>query len=327
MIPITVSFFLKQSEKQRNSPLTMATVYCLTIIVVLTLAALLLLSFFRSLSINPYMNFAMGALFIFFALSLFGMYEIELPSSLAQFTSACEGQGGLLGTMFMALTFTILSFACVAPFLGGFGGTATTAKLSWFERGLGALAFAVTFASPFFFLALFPSLLKKMPKSGTWLNSVKVVMGFLELAAAFKFLRLGEIVIHQPTFFTYDFVLGIWVAICLLCGLYLLNVYRLPHDTPLEHLGVPRMLFSLLFLGLGFYMLPALFKYDADGEKQRPSGSVYAWIDSFLLPDTVISKTSLVWTGNLKQAVDDAFEERRKTGQPKLIFVDVTGKS
>jgi thiol:disulfide interchange protein DsbD len=327
MIPITVSFFLKQSEKQRNSPLLMATVYCLTIIVVLTLAALLLLSFFRSLSINPYMNFAMGALFIFFALSLFGMYEIELPSSLAQFTSAREGQGGLLGTMFMALTFTILSFACVAPFLGGFGGTAATAKLSWFERGLGALAFAVTFASPFFFLALFPSLLKKMPKSGTWLNSVKVVMGFLELAAAFKFLRLGEIVIHTPTLFTFDFVLGIWVAICFLCGFYLLNLFRLPHDTPVEHLGVPRLLFSILFLGVGLYLLPALFRYNAEGEKQRPSGIVYAWLDSFLLPDPTHGKGSLEWTGDLKLAVDEALEERKKTGQPQFVFIDITGET
>ncbi|HEV3235371.1 MAG TPA: cytochrome c biogenesis protein CcdA, partial [Gemmataceae bacterium] len=327
MIPITVSFFLKQSENKRYSPLVMAAVYCLTIIGVLTFAALLLLSLFRALSINPYMNFAIGALFIFFALSLFGMYEIELPSGLAQFTSSKQGRGGLLGTMFMAFTFTILSFACVAPFLGGFGGTAVTAKLQWWERALGALAFAVTFASPFFFLALFPSLLKKLPKSGTWLNSVKVVMGFLELAAAFKFLRLGEIVIHTPTLFTYDFVLGIWVAICFLCGLYLLNVYRLPHDTPIDHLGVPRLMFSLFFLGLGLYLLPALFRYNAEGEKQRPSGVIYAWLDSFLLPDAVPSKGTLEWTGDLQRAVDETLDERKKTGQPQYIFLDFTGET
>src|SRR5260370_26370790 len=109
----------------------MASVYCGTIVVVLALGALLLLGTFRLLSINPIMNFAMGGLFIFFALSLFGMYEIELPSSLAQFTSAREGKGGLLGTVFMRLTFTILSFACVPPFLGGFVGTAANAKLGW----------------------------------------------------------------------------------------------------------------------------------------------------------------------------------------------------
>src|SRR5262249_37917595 len=232
MIPITVSYFLKQSEKEPPRPLTMAAVYCGTIIVVLTVAAVLLLSFFRLLSINPIMNFGMGLLFVFFALSLFGWYEIELPSGLAQFTSAREGQGGLVGTVFMALTFTIISFACVAPFLGGFSGTAAATRPLWHNL-LGGLAFSVTFASPFFFLALFPALLRKLPKSGSWLNSVKVVMGFLELAAAFKFFRTAEL-IHSgasPSVFTFDFVLGLWIAMSVLCGLYLIGVFRLPHDT------------------------------------------------------------------------------------------------
>jgi thiol:disulfide interchange protein DsbD len=327
MIPITVSFFLKQSEKENHRPLLMATVYCATIVIVLALAALLLLKTFRWLSINPILNFAMGGLFIFFALSLFGMYEIELPAGLARFTSAREGQGGLVGTIFMALTFTILSFACVAPFLGGFGGTANTTGLAWWEQALGGLAFSTTFAAPFFVLALFPSLLKKMPKSGTWLNSVKVVMGFLELAAAFKFLRLGEIVIHPPTIFTYDFVLGLWIALGLLCGLYLLGLYRLPHDTPLDHLGVPRLLFATVFVGVGFYLLPALFKVNMEGENQRPRGVLYAWIDAFILPDPVRSRGDLVWTPDLRQAVDDLADARNRTGQRKLIFIDHTGET
>jgi thiol:disulfide interchange protein DsbD len=328
MIPITVSYFLKQSDKQHQRPLTLAAVYCGTIVVVLTIAAVLLLSFFRQLSINPLLNFALGALFVFFALSLFGMYEIELPSGLARFTSAREGQGGLVGTMFMALTFTIISFACVAPFLGGFGGTAATAGRSWVEIVLGGLAFSVTFAAPFFVLALFPSLLKKLPKSGSWLNSVKVVMGFLELAAAFKFFRLGELLLsdHPPAFFTYDLVLGMWVALSLLCGLYLLGVYRLPHDTPAEHVGVPRLLFSFAFLSLGFYFVPALFKVGAGGEPQRPSGTVYAWVDSFLLPEPRVGKSGLSWSANLRQALDDA-QKGQVTGKRKLVFVDFTGES
>src|SRR5437588_6895813 len=154
MIPITVSFFLKQSEKEHHRPVTMALVYCGTIVCVLTIAAVALLSFFRYLSINPWMNFALGGLFVFFALSLFGMYEIELPSGLARFTSQREGEGGLVGTVFMALTFTIISFACVAPFLGGFGGTAGTVQRPWWHTVLGGLAFSVRFAAPFFFPAL-----------------------------------------------------------------------------------------------------------------------------------------------------------------------------
>jgi thiol:disulfide interchange protein DsbD len=328
MIPITVSYFLKQSDKEHHRPLTMAVIYCATIVTVLTVAAVLLLSFFRQLSINPAMNFALGALFVFFALSLFGMYEIELPSGLARFTSAREGRGGLVGTMFMALTFTIVSFACVAPFLGGFGGTAATAQRSWVELALGGLAFSLTFASPFFVLALFPSLLKQLPKSGSWLNSVKVVMGFLELAAALKFFRLGELLLSDqaPSFFTYDLVLGLWVALSLLCGLYLLNVYRLPHDTPADHLGVPQLMFSLLFLGLGFYLLPALFKYNAQGESQRPGGTIYAWVDSFLLPEAHGGKGALAWSPDLPQAIRQA-RLGQASGKRNLVFIDFTGES
>jgi thiol:disulfide interchange protein DsbD len=329
MIPITVSFFLKQSEKQHHRPITMALVYCGTIVVVLTIAAVLLLSVFRYLSTNPYMNIGLGVLFVVFALSLFGMYDLELPSGLARFTSSREGKGGLVGTMFMALTFTIVSFACVAPFLGGFGGTAASSQISLLDRILGGLAFAATFASPFFVLALFPTLLKKLPRSGTWLNSVKVVMGFLELAAALVFFRTSELVLlPNPTLFTYDLVLGLWIGIMILCGLYLLNLFRLPHDTPLEHLGVPRMLFGLLFVSLALYLLPALFRGGADGEKQRPSGVVYAWIDSFLLPEASgRTGKELPWGGDLKRTIEEARARYGKTRQPSLVLIDFTGKT
>jgi thiol:disulfide interchange protein DsbD len=317
MIPITVSYFLKQSEKEHHRPVTMALVYCLTIVLVLTIAALAFLSVFRKLSTNPIMNFVIGGLFIYFSLSLFGMYEIELPSGLARFTSAREGKGGLVGTMFMALTFTIISFACVAPFLGGFGGTALHPGLTVWHRLLGGFAFAATFASPFFVLALFPALLKKMPKSGSWMNTVKVVMGFLELAAALKFLRTGELVVlSQPAVFTYDFVLGLYVALAVLCGLYLLGVYRLPHDTPVDHVGVPRLLFSLAFLGLAFYLVPGLFKSER-GQSQRPGGEIFAWLDSFLLPEE--QESDLPWVGNLAQGLNDA----KRSG--RYVFVDFTG--
>lgn len=331
MIPITVSFFLKQSEKEHHRPVVMASVYSLTIVIVLTLAAAFLLSIFRWLSLHPVTNYFIGGLFIFFALSLFGMYEIELPQSLAQFTSSREGQGGLVGTIFMALTFTIISFACVAPFLGGFGGTAAAARPLWHNL-LGGLAFAATFASPFFFLALFPALLRKLPKSGSWLNTVKVVMGFLELAAAFKFFRTAELIqtAAAPSFFTFDFVLGLWIAMCVLCGLYLIGAFQLPHDSPEQHITVPRLIFSVVFLALAIYLAPALLKVNAAGKPQRPGGAVYAWIDSFLLPESILGDTELVHTGNLDYAVTKAreylkTEEFKQTGKPKRIFVDFTG--
>ena len=316
MIPITVSFFLKEGEKKHHNPLAMASVYALTIVFVLGISAVTLLSVFRALSVDPWMNVALGALFIFFALSLFGMYEIVLPNSLVRFTSSREGQGGYAGTIFMAISFTIVSFTCVAPFLGGFSGMAASGNFNTFQLALGGLVFAATFAAPFFFLALFPSMLKKLPRSGSWMNTIKVVMGFLELAAALKFFRTAELRWQiPPAIFSYDFVLAMWVAILVLMGLYLLNVYRLPHDEPQTHIGVPRMLFGFLSLSLAVYLMPAIF---SSGEnKPRPGGVIYAWVDSFLLPDQ--GKDEFAWSGDLKRAIEDA----RARGQP--VFVDFTG--
>jgi thiol:disulfide interchange protein DsbD len=338
MIPITVSFFLKHSDLGHAQALKMAVVYSLTIVTVLTAGAVLLLNAFQSLSQHWSTNLVLGGLFLFFTLSLFGMYEIRLPSGLANFTSTREGQGGLLGTVFMALTFTIISFTCVAPFLGGFAGINVQSR-PWWEIVLGGLAFSVTFATPFLLLALFPTLLRQMPKSGSWMNAVKVVMGFLELAAALKFLRTAELLyFRKGQFLTYDFVLGIYVALALLCGLYLLNLYRLPHDhEPAEQIGVPRLLFSLVFLALGFYLMPGLFK-DEGGESQRPKGSVFAWVDAFLLkdppeglgevspmlrgkvgPENGKGGKQLSWIGNLETGLQLA------DAQKKLVFIDFTG--
>src|SRR5262249_55825570 len=133
MIPITVSFFLKQSAKEHHRPVRMASIYCLTIVIVLGLAALLLLNVFYFLSRHWLTNATIGVIFIVFALSLFGMYELTLPQSIANFTSAREGRGGTLGTIFMALTFTVISFTCVAPFLGGFAGLVGSKKYHWTE--------------------------------------------------------------------------------------------------------------------------------------------------------------------------------------------------
>jgi thiol:disulfide interchange protein DsbD len=125
-----------------------------------------------------------------------------------------------------------------------------------------------------------------------------------------------------PQYFTYDLVLGIWVALAVICGLYLLNLFRLGHDEPLEHVGVFRMLLGLSFLSLGIYLAPALFKSDK-GENQRPGGVVYAWIDSFLLPEP--GEEDMPWSANLKGTIDAARQELEKTGKPQYIFLDNTG--
>ena len=315
MIPITVSIFMKQSHQSRAQTMKLASIYCLTIILVLGVSAIALLKIFVDLSVSPWMNLFLGGLFVFFALSLFGMYDISLPNSLLRFTQTKQGSGGVVGTIFGALAFTIVSFTCVAPFLGGFAGMAASGNFTTFELVLGGLSFATAFAFPFFLLALFPGLLKALPRSGGWLDSVKVVMGFLEIAAALKFLRTAEIGWESPTnYFTYDLVLGGWVAILFATGLYLLNMYRLPHDEEKPNIGVPRLGFALVFLGLAVYLAPALLK-DANGKAQRPSGVVFAWVDAFLLPDA-----SVEFSVDLKAAMDKAGAVK------KPVFIDFTGQ-
>ncbi len=322
MIPITVSFFLKQSEKEHHNALVTALVYSGTIVVVLTLAVLLLGKVIVDLADDPWMNLGLGVVLMVFALSLFGMYELELPHGLAQFTSAREGKGGYLGAVFMALTFTITSFTCTGPFLGPLLVGAKEFHLSLGRLIAAAFIYSATFAAPFFVLALFPSLIKKLPKSGGWLNAVKVVMGFLELAAALKFLANTDIGWNpgNPRLFNYETVICAWIILSVACGLYLLGLYRLPHDTPSENIGVARMLLATLFLGLALYMTPALWR-------KQPQGIVGEALLAFAPLDTKESATGgtkespvgLVWLKDYQTAWDRAKAEK------KDIFIDFTG--
>jgi thiol:disulfide interchange protein DsbD len=322
MIPITVSFFVKQSEKQHHRAFRMAFIYSITIVIVLTAAVLLLGKFVIDLANDPFMNLALGAVLIFFALSLFGMYDIELPSFLARYTSAHESKGGLLGVFFMALTFTITSFTCTGPFLGPLLASFGAMRVSYTHLVIAALAYSATFAAPFFLLALFPSLLKKMPRSGGWLNSVKVVMGFLELAAALKFLGNTDFALNpgNPWFFNYDTVLCSWIALSIACGLYLLGIFRLPHDEPREHVGVFPMVLATIFIGLGLYLLPALWRV-------QPLGIIGEKLVAFLPLDTrpktagpgAPGEAHLDWLLDYEQAWKQAVKEN------KLIFIDFTG--
>jgi thiol:disulfide interchange protein DsbD len=216
----------------------------------------------------------------------------------------------------MALTFSIISFACVGPIYGGFITLeAANGGGDWLGRILGPLAFSLAFAAPFFLLALFPTMLKSLPKSGSWMNSVKVVMGFLELAAAFKFIRAAELnFYHKSEFFTYDLCLSAYVVLALVCGLYLLNLYRLPHDHEApESIGVGRLVVALFFLTMGLYLLPGLFKDDRD-RSQRVRGVTYQWVRAFLLPDDLSD-----WNADLAAAIAQSRQDN------KPIFIDFTG--
>jgi thiol:disulfide interchange protein DsbD len=321
MIPITVSYFTHQGEVEGRNPWKQAIVYTLGIIATFSILGILLAVFLgasgaNQLAANPWMNLFLGGLFVYFALSLFGMYEIQLPQSLRQFSLRQESRGGYVGTLFMALTFTLTSFTCTVQFVGLLLVAASRGE--WFWPALGMIIFSAAFATPFFFLALFPQYLARLPRSGGWLNSVKVVMGFLELAAAFKFFSNTDLV-WQWGIFTHNAVLTAWTVIILFTGLYLLGKIRLPHDAKLETIGVGRMLLSLFFIAFGLYLGTGLFG--------RPiHGLIYSY-----LPPKIESETGAVVTiqGSIADSfhwytdLEEGLEAARRLQKP--VFVDFTG--
>ncbi|MDG2398091.1 MAG: cytochrome c biogenesis protein CcdA [Candidatus Marinimicrobia bacterium] len=321
MIPITVSFFTHQGETGEGKPITNAIIYTLGIIATFSILGIILAltlgaSGANQLAANPWVNIFIAALFIYFALSLFGMYEIELPSALRQYSLKQEGRGGVMGTLFMAVTFTLTSFTCTVQFVGLLLVAASQGQ--WFWPMIGMVVFSAAFALPFFFLALFPQYLAKMPKSGAWLNSVKVVMGFLELAAAFKFISNTDLVWGWG-FFSHNTVLAVWAVLMLLTGIYLLGKIQLPHDSPLSSISVPRLMLSTAFLTFGLYLTSGLFG-------QKIHGLIYSY-----LPPIVESESGAVQTNGASMAeefnwyrnLDEGLAEARATG--KSVFIDFTG--
>ena len=265
MIPITVNFFVKQGEKSKSGTTGLAITYCAAIIGIFTglgLGVTLLRggSGASDLGNNAWMNLFMGIAFIALGASLLGLFEIRLPSSFLNFSSQGEGKGGLLGVMFMALTLTLTSFTCTAPVVGALLGEATRGR--WFYPVLGMLTFSAVLALPFFLLALMPGLMKKMPRSGDWMNAVKVVGGLIEIGAAFKFLNTAEISFGtspKDAWFNAAFVLTAWVVVALVCGVYLLGLFRTNHDHEAIQVGPARLMLGMGFLGIALFLMPALF--------------------------------------------------------------------
>ena len=305
MIPITVSYFTKEGEKEDNNPLTSALIYALGIIIIFTFLGLILsftigASGAGDLAANPWVNLFIGTLFIYLAFSLFGFYEIEIPSSIRQYSLSKESKGGKLGIVFMSLTFTLTSFTCTVAFVGALLAAASQGAYFW--PIIGMLSFSTAFAFPFFFLALFPQYLSKLPKSGGWLNSVKVVMGFLELAAAFKFISNTDLV-WDWQIFTRDTVLGIWAIIFIILSIYLIGRIKMPFDSKNNTIGLNRKFLSILSLVFGIYLSSGLF-----------GNNIHGLIESYLPPSKVES-----WIENL----DEAYLMAKNKNKP--IFIDFTG--
>ena len=325
MIPLTVSYFTKHADN-RGEALRMASVYGLSIIVIFTglgalMAALIGASGAQSIAANPWVNLFIGGVFVVFALSLLGLFELRLPSGLLNAVNRQGNeQAGYVGVLFMGLTLTLVSFSCTAPFVGGL--LAATTGGEWTYPIVGMMAFSATFALPFVGFALFPNRLEALPKSGSWMSVVKVVLGFVELAAALKFLSNADLiwgwnVLSRPL------AIAITVTLFALCGLYLLGKLRLKHESPTEQIGSLRLLSAAAFLGLALYMLPGLF------------GAQLGAIDAYL-PPRQVSDPNLMATAaspngpsaneELDWFVDDraaAFEAARTEDQP--VFIDFTG--
>ena len=269
MVPITVSFFLKQSESKHHRPLLVALVFCGSIVATFTILGVGIAAIFgaaqlNALANNPWLNLAIGTVFVVFAFNMLGLFEIRIPSSLLTFTANKEQAGGYLGAMFMALTFTLTSFTCTFAFAGTLLVAAAQGQFYW--PIIGMMAFGSAFALPFFLLAIVPSLLKKLPKSGGWMNVVKVVMGLIEIGAAIKFYSVADLVWNpQPVLFDFTFVMIAWLVLSLTIALYLLGVFRLAHDVPPTGISVVRMVLVMAFFGLSCNLAVGLITHERGG--------------------------------------------------------------
>ena len=317
MIPITVSYFTKEGEKENSKPIKSATIYALGIIVIFTLLGLVLAFTLGAegagfIASDPWVNLFIASLFIFFAFSLFGYYELEAPSFLRQYSLQQESRGGIVGILFMSLTFTLTSFTCTVQFVGLLLVAASHGEYFW--PIIGMLSFSAAFAFPFFFLALFPQYLSKLPKSGGWLNSVKVTMGFLELAAAFKFLSNSDLV-WKWNIFTREVVLFIWVLILLLMAVYFIGMLRFPHDSKLNIISNKRKIAFSIFLLFSIYFSTGLINKKIYSGNSNTLYIISGLIESYLPPPVLDNK----WIEDL----DVAYEKSKEFNMP--IFLDFTG--
>ena len=310
MIPITVSFFTKRKQVSRARSIRDAGIYALGIIATFTgigiLFTLLMgatgLSEFAS---NPWVNLAIAALFVILALNLFGAFEIQVPTGILNLLNAKASEDDGIGSiLLMGLVFSLTSFTCTVPFVGT--ALFSTAQGDWLWPIAGMLGFSSVFAAPFFLLALFPAALKSLPKSGGWLNSVKVVMGFLELAAALKFVS-GADLAWRWGLLTREAFLSIWVALALLSAAYLLGVFRFAHDSAVAHVGVARIFWTTFFLSCAIWLGTGIFG--------KPLGS----LDAFAPPKVYPSESEEGWLNDWETGLAEA----RRTNT--RLFVDFSG--
>lgn len=339
MIPMTVSFFTKQS-KTKAKGIKNAIIYGVSIIVIYVLLGILVSLIFgadalNALSTNVWFNIIFFVLLIVFAVSFLGAFEIMLPNSWANKVDSQADRGGLVGIFFMALALAIVSFSCTGPIVGTLLVQAAAGG-SQIGPIVGMLGFSLAIALPFALFAAFPGWMNSLPKSGGWLNTVKVVLGFLELALAFKFLSNADMVLDLH-WFEREVFIAIWIAIFGALAFYLFGKIQLPHDSPLTHISVGRLSLGLIVLSFTIYMIPGLWgaplnlisafpppqhysesPYGVGFSKTGGGGAVQAEVPEgahLLAPHDIISFNDY----------DKGLAYAKKVGKP--VMIDFTGKA
>lgn len=333
MIPITVSFFTKRAEKSSGNALRDSSMYALGIIFTFTALGFILSTLLGATGItdfaaNPWVNIAIATIFITLALNLFGAFEIQIPTSILNALNTKSNEGSGIGSvLLMGLTFSLTSFTCTVPFVGAALVSASGGE--WFYPIIGMLGFSSVFAAPFFLFALFPTALKSLPKAGGWMNNIKVVMGFLEVAAALKFLSNADLV-WRWGILSREVFLAAWVACSILAVMYVLGKFSMKLDTPVKSIGGLRITFAIIFATIsvvlfGGMMGQPLGELDAfvpPANYREMMGSASA---ASVLPSTKSTgnKTSSSshegWIKNYEEGLKIA----KETGKP--VFVDFTG--
>ncbi len=328
MVPITVSYFTQHAGTSRGTAFKNASIFGVGIIgtfvaLGLALAILVGATGINKFAANPWVNLFIAAIFLGFAFNLLGAYEIQVPPALLNKLDGLTRNGassGTVGALLMGLMFTLTSFTCTAPFVGTLLVTASQGQ--WQQPLVGMLAYSTVFALPFFVLAIVPQWMARLPKSGGWLNSVKVVMGFLEIAAAMKFLSNADL-IWRWSVFTHDVVLAVWVAVAVILTIYLLGKFTLPHDSPNTGaaLSAGRAFAATIFLGTGIWL--------ATGLTGRPLGT----LESFLPPAEPGAGNAVSTTGAPTTAPAELTWKMNDLpatlvvakGSNKRVFIDYTG--
>ncbi len=325
MIPLTVSFFTKGS-KDRKKGILNASMYGFFILAVYLLLSIpfhlmdnLNPDILNDLSTNVWLNVAFFVIFLFFAFSFFGYYELTLPSSWVNKTSSAEGVGGTVGIFFMALTLALVSFSCTGPILGALLAGALTSDGGAWQLTAGMGGFGLALALPFTLFALFPGWMTSLPKSGGWLNTVKVVLGFVELALALKFLSNADLVKNWEILKIEPF-LGAWILISIGLALYLFGIIKFPHDSPIKKVSITRIILGLTSVAFAIYLATG-FIYDEKAGSLRSlkllSGlappATYSWFHKGDCPQNL----------NCFKDLDQGLAYAKEVGKP--VMIDFTG--